>query len=69
MADSQFVAGQHEAIIKSLSEDMAEVKSAVQRIELHLAEKRGERKAVLWIAGSAGGVVSAVIAIAARVFK
>lgn len=69
MADPTFIAGQHEALIKQLSDDMADVKSAVLRIELHMAEKRGERKAILWMAGSAGGVVSAVIAIVARYFK
>jgi hypothetical protein len=68
MPDQNFVAGQHEAAIGALTRDMAEVKATVLRIEISLAEKRGEKRATMWIAGSVGSIVSAIVALIARRF-
>jgi adenylylsulfate kinase-like enzyme len=65
----QFTAGRHEALIETLSSDMTQVKAAVARIENTLAEKRGERRTVLWFAGIVGAGASSLIAVLARHFK
>jgi hypothetical protein len=62
MADSPaFIAGQHEAQIKALYEDMASVKADVQWIREHLAERRGERRVSLYLAGTGGGIVATLV--------
>lgn len=69
MAVESFTAGRHEAMIETLSADMADVKASVARIETTLAEKRGERRIILWLAGTVGAGASALVAVIARHFK
>lgn len=69
MADAPFLLGQHEAHIEVLVKDMAEVKSDVAWIKEHIAERTGERRVALWLAGSGGGFVVAFVGYIARHFK
>jgi hypothetical protein len=69
MDDPNFIAGAQQATIVSLSKDMAEVKAAVLRIEITLAERRGERRTVLWLAASVGSLASGIVALIARRFN
>jgi hypothetical protein len=58
---SDFKLGEHDRAIHQLSADMVVVKEAVLRIELTLAERRGERKVGFWVAGMAGTVAAALV--------
>jgi NH3-dependent NAD+ synthetase len=68
MADS-FNLGRHEEAIENLSRDMADVKSDVRAIRESLAEKKGERRAALYVSGGVGSVVATLITFAAKHFK
>jgi hypothetical protein len=48
---------------------MTSVKSDVAWIKEHIAERTGERKVALWLAGSSGGVIVAVATFVMRHFK
>lgn len=61
-----FTSGRHEALIETLSTDMAEVKAAITRIELHLAEKKGERRVGLYFAAGGGGLAASVLSLALK---
>ena len=60
MSDS-FKLGEHESKIEQLAADMELVKQAVMRIEIALAEKRGERRVALWAAGGMGTAASTLV--------
>lgn len=61
MSDS-FKLGEHERAIEQLALDMKDVKEGVRRIEIALAERRGERRAAQWAVGlvSSGGTLAFV---------
>ncbi len=65
-AEDSFDLGRHEALIERLSGDVADVKASLGRIETTLAEKRGERRMAMYLAGTVGGGVAALLGVAAR---
>ncbi|HEX7019006.1 MAG TPA: hypothetical protein VF159_03280 [Gemmatimonadaceae bacterium] len=60
---NDFTLGQHEQAINQLSSDVKEIKATVLRIELALAEKRGERRVALWLASAAGTAAAAAVSL------
>jgi hypothetical protein len=72
MADS-FELGRHEAQIAGLDSRMCRVEftvndinTKVDGIALSLAEKRGERKALAYIASAAGGLAALIVTLIVR---
>jgi hypothetical protein len=60
---NQFTLGQHEANIRALMEGMEQVQGDLAEIKELLAERRGERRVAFWLAGGAGAIGSAVLAL------
>lgn len=70
-----FIAGRHEAQIEALDARMCRVETGVDSMNNkldgvieRLAEKRGERRVVIYLAGMVGAFVSLVITVMARVW-
>lgn len=70
---SEFKLGEHEQAIQTLLEGQERLEQAVLEIKLLLAEKRGERRVALWMAGVVGSLAASLVAIiidvAGRVLK
>lgn len=61
MSADQFTLGEHDALITTLLKGQTEILERVTKIEVHLAERRGERRVALWALGTGGGIVGAVV--------
>jgi hypothetical protein len=70
---SEFKLGEHEQAIQMLLEGQDRLEKAVLEIKLSLAEKKGERRVVVWIAGIAGtlaaGLVTLLVDIGRQLLK
>lgn len=68
MADTERMLGRHEALIEQLAQDSAQMRADVRQILETLAERRGERRITLWLAGGAGAVASTIVGFVAKFF-
>lgn len=59
--DDKFLLGQHENAIQTVITRLDGVSERLDRIEVILAEKRGERRIGLWLVGAASSVVGALL--------
>jgi hypothetical protein len=66
---SDFRLGEHSEAIRSLQLDVTDIKETVLRIELSLAEKKGERRVALWAAGVAGTAAAALVSLGVELVK
>lgn len=56
----EFKLGEHESTLQTLITGQERMQKDVQRILVVLAEKRGERRVGIWVAGLVGGLASAL---------
>lgn len=70
-----FMAGRHEALIEALDARLCRVETGVEGMNdkldgviVRLAEKRGERRAVVYVAGVVGTLVSLIFTVLARMW-
>lgn len=66
---SEFTLGEHSEAIRTLQTDLTVVKETVLRIELALAEKKGERRVALWAAGVVGTAAAALVSLGVELVK
>lgn len=70
---SEFKLGEHEQAIQTLLEGFQRLEKSVLEIKILLAEKRGERRAALWMAGVVGSLAASLVAVlidvAGRIIK
>jgi hypothetical protein len=57
----QFTLGEHDALISTLLKGQTEILDRVTKIEVHMAERRGERRVALWTLTTVAGVVGAAV--------
>ena len=50
--------GEHERAIQDIDARTLRIETAVIEIRQQLAEKRGERRVAIWLAGVAGGLIA-----------
>jgi hypothetical protein len=63
-----FVAGEHEASIKLILKGQEAMQADITEIKLAVAERKGERRMVMWIVGGVSTMASVVISwFAARI--
>jgi len=63
---SEFILGQHENAIRTLLERTERISDDVNEIKTLLAERRGERRVALWVAGVVGAVASTLFGAALK---
>lgn len=70
---TEFMTGRHEAQIAALDDRMCRVETGVEsmnekldKVIVSLAEKRGERRVVVYLAGVVGAFVSLIVTVIAR---
>jgi len=70
MPDQIFTLGEHNAAIRDLLVGQKAMQDDITEIKESLAERRGERRAILWLGGTISTVISFVVtAIAALVAR
>ncbi len=61
MSEQAQLLGEHEAKLDMVLDRLGGLERSVARIELGLAEKRGERRAAMWVGSAIGGAVGTTI--------
>jgi hypothetical protein len=61
MPDQSFTLGEHEADIRALIEGQGRIERDIAAIKDTLAERKGERRMVVWLVGGASTLASVIV--------
>ena len=59
---TDYLMGEHAALLRTLTIEMAEVKRALSEIKNDMAEERGRKRMSFWLASTGGAIIGAAFA-------